>query len=335
MPKPNDAMQQILDAHAAMGPLPIELMTVENARQMPLLDRAALAVYGQHFTKRALAPMPLPVGKVEHRMIPQENHEQLLRIYTPKGNAPKGGWPVIVYYHGGGWVLATLDTYDASARALCEGAQAIVISADYRQAPEHIWPAAHEDALNAYQWACENARQLNGTPKKIAVAGESAGGNMAAVVCLMARDKGLPMPIHQLLVYPVTDLAEGPDSASARTNRNAKPLNTDMLRWFYDKYVPLASDRTDPYVSPFYGELAGLPSATVILAEIDPLRTEGQRYAEKLKLANVPVELQQYDGVTHEFFGLAGLLSEATDAMKLACEQLQQAFAEERARNAA
>lgn len=331
MSEPTSQMQAVLDAHKAMGPLPIETLTAEIARQIPLADKAAQAVYGQHFLKRAMAPMPLPVGAAEHKQIQGQKGNVLLRIYTPAGTAPEAGWPVLVYYHGGGWVIATLDTYDASARALCEGAQCVVVSAHYRQAPEHPFPAAYEDALSAYSWVEMNARSLKGNPSKIAIAGESAGGNLAAVVAQTLRDKGSKLPLHQLLVYPVTDLVNGPLSASAKLHANAKPLNTAMLNWFYDQYAPNLKDRSNPYISPLNGEMKGLPEATVILAEIDPLQSEGENYANQLNISGVPVERKLYKGVTHEFFGMVGLVDEATEAMKFACDRLKAAFNKEQA----
>lgn len=329
MNRPTDQMKAILEAHAAMHPPPIETLTPELARQVPLPDRAAVAVYGQHFTKRALSPMPMPVGNVEHITIPgPEGNDMLARVYTPKGSAPEEGWPVLLYFHGGGWVLATLDTYDASCRALCEAAQCVVVSLHYRQAPEHPWPAAPEDAFTAYKWLLTHPGNVGGSAGRIAVGGESAGGNLAAVVTLMAREHGLPMPLHQLLVYPATDLDAGTASPSAAENVDAQPLNTSMLHWFYGHYVPEGKDRTDPHISPLYArDLSDLPPATVILAEIDPLRSDGERYARRLETAGVPVTLHTFEGVTHEFFGMVGLVNEANLAVALAARDLRDAFA--------
>ncbi len=338
MQKPNSQMQAILDAHKAMGPLPIEEQTVENARLIPLLDRAAVAVYGQHFTKRALAPMPRSVAKVEHRTIPKLNSDDgeiLLRIYTPKGNVPTTGWPVAVYYHGGGWVIANLDTYDSSCRAICDNAKCVVVSVGYAQAPEHKWPAAPNDAYAAYKWVLENTVLIGGDLMSVAVAGESAGGNLAAVVTLMARDNQLPPPVHQLLIYPVTDLENGFNSPSARENVNAAPLNTAMLDWFYSHYLPEGEDRKQAYISPLYANLSDLPTATIILAEIDPLRSDGEQYAAKLGHEGVQVNLKKFAGVTHEFFGLDGLVTEATDAVKFAAENLHYAFTHHDSRSVA
>ena len=327
MEEPNSQMQAILDVLQELNPLPIETLTAEQARSIPLPDRAAFIYYGQHLSKKVLAPMPPPIGRVEHRLIPGGDSGLLIRIYAPKKEAPEGGWPVVVYYHGGGWVIAALDTYDGSCRAISTGAECMVISVEYRKAPEHPFPAAVEDAFTAYQWVLANVRSLGGDPTRVAVAGESAGGNLAAVVCQLARDQGFPLPIHQVLIYPVTDIAHGSGSPSALENENAKPLNRAMLDWFYAYYVPQGADRTQPSLSPYHAEsLIGLPPATVINAQIDPLLDDGIKYANKLGAANVPVVHKISKGVTHEFFGLAGLVTEATEAVAMACHELRRAF---------
>ncbi len=324
--QPSEAMQQILDAHAQLAPLPIETLSAAVARQMPLLDRAAVAAYGNHFLKKAMTALPLPVGAVEHRQL---NEHVVVRIYTPKGTKPENGWPAILYFHGGGFVIAGLDTYDASCRALCDGAGAMVISLHYRQAPEHIFPAAVEDALLGYRYLLMNTAALEIDMTAIAIAGESAGGNLATVTCIAARTQGLPLPCHQLLVYPVTDMAMGFERASAREHAEAKPLNRAMLKWFYDQYAPESIDRRDPMISPVFArdeQLRGLPPTTIILAEIDPLCSDGEVYAETLRQAGVPVHFEIYKSVTHEFFGLAGLIPEATEAMATACKALKASF---------
>jgi acetyl esterase len=332
MAKLTNQMQEVLDTHSEMGPLPIELLSPEHARQIPLTDRAAMAVYGHHFMKRALVQMPRPVGSVEHFLINAPHGDILTRIYTPSGETPPRGWPVLLYFHGGGWVIATLDTYDSSCRALCDAANCIVVSVHYRQAPEHCWPAATEDAYAAYEWLCANARQIKGDAQKIAIGGESAGGNLATIVTHMARDRGAPLlPLHQLLIYPVTDLAQGINSASAQEHRAAKPLNTAMLHWFYKYYLPEGVDRSNPAISPLHAtDLSDLPPATIIAAEIDPLRSEGEEYARKLQQAGVDVQYSLYRGVTHEFFGMQGIIDEADDAIALAANNLIDAFASQR-----
>jgi acetyl esterase len=327
MQTPTSQMQMILDAHQEMGSLPIESLTPEQARLIPLPDKAAVYVYGHHIMKKALTPFPVNVGKVEHALIPSQDTEIVARIYTPMGHSPKGGWPVLVYFHGGGWVIADLNVYDSSCRALCEGAGCVVVSVGYRQAPEHPWPAATEDAFAAVNWAREQATTLGWNVDLVAVGGESAGGNLAAVVSLMCRDQGVAPPVHQLLIYPVTDMIRGSNSPSALENATAHPLNRPMLEWFYGHYAG-QSERTHPYLSPLYAQThSNLPPATVILAQIDPLRSDGEAYAMKLMDAGVPTVLKVYEGVTHEFFGLAGLVNEATEAVALASKELRRAFA--------
>ncbi len=321
-------MQMVLDAYTELGPLPIESLPPDLARQIPLPDRAAVSVYGHHFLKKALTPFPVPVGKVEHGLIKTPSGSLLTRIYTPKGDAPDGGWPVLVYFHGGGFVIATLDTYDSSCRALCDGAGCVVVSLHYRQAPEHPWPAAVEDAMAAYGWTLINAVPMGWNPALVAVGGESAGGNLAAIVALMARDRDEQQPVHQLLIYPVTNFVNGSQSPSAIENATAQPLNQAMLEWFYGYYLG-DTDRAQAYVSPLYAAShANLSPATVILAQIDPLRSDGEAYADKLAGAGVPTSLKIYEGVTHEFFGLAGLVHEATEAVAFASKELRKSFDE-------
>lgn len=325
MHRTNSDMQAILDMHAKLTPLPIETLCAENARQIPLLDQAAVGVYG-HSLLTKLSPFPLDIGSVGHQTIPGPEGNIMLRVYTPTGHAPRDGWPAVVYYHGGGWVIANLNTYDSSCRALCDAANCVVISAHYRQAPEHPFPAALDDAYVTYKYVTQNPKMFNICPGKIAIAGESAGGNLAAVITLKARDEGVQLPIHQLLVYPVTDVAHGANSPSAVENSVAKPLNKAMLNWFYDHYAA-GSDRNDWRMSPLHASShAGLPPATIILAEIDPLRSDGEAYAQKLSDAGVPVNLKIFEGVTHEFFGLTALVHEAKEAVAMAARDLKDAF---------
>lgn len=267
-------------------------------------------------------PMPQPVGQIAHQLIPGQGGDILARIFTPKGDGP---FPVIVYFHGGGWVIANLEVYEPSCRALCNEAEAIVVSVAYRQAPEHKYPAAADDAHAAVQWVMNNARQLNGDSSRVAVAGESAGGNLAAVACLRARDEGGRMPVAQLLVYPVTDASMNTPSYTEQAN--AKPLNAAMMQWFWKHYLKDESQGREPYASPMMaGNLAGLPPAIVITAELDPLRDEGEAYARRLADAGVSVDMRRFDGVTHEFFGLAGAVSKATEAVTEAANGLKKVW---------
>lgn len=310
-------MQAVLDQLAALHPQPITQLTPPDARQQPTPAQAVKALLNKQGK-----PTQEPVADVQEQQIPGPNGAVAVRIYTPEGTAP---FPVLVYFHGGGWVIADLDTYDASCRALCNAVGCIVASVAYRQAPEHPFPAAAEDAYASLQWALRDAERFNGDPRRVAIAGESAGGNLATVACLMARDRGTVMPVHQLLVYPVTNYAF--DTPSYQENAEAKPLNAAMMRWFWGYYLPDASQGSNPYASPLQAQdLRGLPPATVITAEIDPLRDEGEAYARRLQDAGNPVVGTRYPGVTHEFFGMRAVLDQAKAAVEVASSQLRMAF---------
>ncbi len=317
-PKPEPQMQAVLDAHASLGPKPIETLTPAQARKQPSPADAVQALLKKQDKKTD----PEAVAKVDNRSIDGPAGKIKLRVYQPAGVGP---FPVIVYYHGGGWVIADLDTYDATPRALANAARAVVVSSHYRQAPEHKFPAAHEDAFAAYRWVLANAAEIQGDPTRVAVAGESAGGNMAASVAMMARDQNVTPPVHQLLVYPVTDTTM--DTASYQENADAKPLSKAGMEWFA-KHAINPADKKDPRLALLHApNLKGLPPATVITAQIDPLRSEGQAYAEKLKAAGVAVAYRNYDGVAHEFFGMGAVVDKAREAVAFAAENLQTAFA--------
>lgn len=236
-----------------------------------------------------------------------------------------GAIPGIVYYHGGGWVIATIDTYDASARALAEQTGAVVLSVEYRKGPEFKLPTAHNDAYAAYMWVRQNAAMLNINAAKIAVAGESAGGGLAAAVCIMARDNQVSLPVHQLLVYPIAN--NDTNTPSYNQYANAKPLSKPLMQWFFMHYFRTPADGDNPWISLVdVANVAGLPGATVINAEIDPLQSEGQQYAAKLKAAGINVTAKIYEGVTHEFFGMATVVPQAKEAQKLAADELKKVF---------
>lgn len=318
MAQPDAQMKEVLDKLASLGGKPIETLTPAEARKQPSPADAVKAL----LKEKGLSTAPEPVGKVVNRTIPGAGGSIPVRIYTPKGTGP---FPVIVYYHGGGWVIADLDTYDSSPRALCNAANAIVISSHYRQGPEHKFPAAHQDAFVAYQWAVANAKSLGGDTAKIAVAGESAGGNMAASVAIMARDKKIKIPVHQLLVYPVTQV--GMETPSYKENMNAKPLNVPMMKWFGDNYLNTPADADNPVINLLkVADLSGLPPATIILAQIDPLRSDGMMYADKLRAAGVSVNVVNYEGVAHEFFGMGAVVDKAKQAVQQAAAGLKKGF---------
>ncbi len=310
-------MQAVLDQHAKLGGKPITTLTPVEARKQPSPADAVKAL----LKSRKQNSDPEKVAHVDNRSIDGPAGKIKIRVYTPKGAGP---FPVILYFHGGGFVIADLDTYDSSPRALANAAQAVVVSSHYRQGPEHKFPAAGEDAFAAYQWTLAHAADIKGDPHRIAVAGESAGGNLAAGVCLMARDQGVQLPVHQLLVYPVTDSRT--DTASYLENANAKPLSKPLMEWFF-KYAAEPADATNPKLAALRTpNFAGLPPATIITAQIDPLRSEGEAYGQKLKAAGVPVEYRNYDGVTQEFFGMGAVLPKAKAAVKFGAEQLRHAF---------
>ncbi|MCC7368934.1 MAG: alpha/beta hydrolase fold domain-containing protein [Chloroflexi bacterium] len=314
----NAQMREVIEAHQKTPVPSVENLPAKVARMGPTPATAAAAVA----KKRGLATAPEAIGFVEDIKIPAPSGDLPARIYTPDGTGP---FPVLVYFHGGGWVLADLDTYDASARALTNAARCIVVSVHYRQAPEHKFPAAAEDADFAFQWAQRNAASFKGDPNRVAVGGESAGGNLATGVALQARERGGPMPIHQLLVYPVTVHAF--DSPSYQQYADAQPLNAPMMHWFWEQYLENDADGQSPLASPLLAaDLSGLPPATVILAEIDPLRSEGEAYAARLQQAGVPTTVTIYPGVTHEFFGMTAVVDEAKRAVAEAAAGLTESF---------
>ncbi len=318
MAEPNPQMKAVLDELAGLGGKPIETLTPEEARKQPTPTDAVKKIL-----MKQSKPMPEKVDKVEDIEIKLSGHSLKGRIYKPAGDGP---FPVILYIHGGGWVIADLDVYDSAPRSLANGASAIVISTHYRQAPEFKFPAAHEDTFGAYQWVLENAKMWGGDSKKVAVVGESAGANMAASITIMAQDKGIQAPVHQVLVYPVAETAM--DTPSYKENAKAKPLSAAMMKWFGDHTFASKADMADPKVALLKAKtLKGLPSATVITAQIDPLRSEGEAIAMKLKADGVDVNYKNFDGVTHEFFGMGAVVDEAKAAMDFAVTDLKAAFA--------
>jgi acetyl esterase len=247
-----------------------------------------------------------------------------IRIYTPHGTSP---FPLLVFFHGSGFVLCSLDTYDGMCRNLCAGAGCVVASIDYRLAPEHKFPAGIEDCLHAARWAAAHAAELGANPTLIAVAGDSAGANMAAVTALRVRDEGGPALCGQLLLYPVTDY-HTPGTPSYEENTEGYGLTRDTMKWFWAHYLTDASEGGHPYASPLRAaDLSDLPAALVITGEYDPLRDEGEFYAEKLRAAGVPTALTRYHGVNHGFMFWVGVVDKAGAAMNEACEWLRGVFA--------
>ena len=314
-PSPDPAMQRVLNTLGMMAGKPIESLSANEARLQPtpadavkkILDDENNLIISDSSVRIQDLLIDGPVGQIP------------LHVYTPLGDGP---FPVLMYYHGGGFVIANTKTYEASIIALAKGANAIVVSVDYHKAPEHPYPAAVDDAVFAYKWVVDHAQELNGDPDNIAVSGESAGGNLAAVVSLIARDQKIQPPVHQLLIYPVVN--DDFESVSYLRNANSKPLNKEMMKWFFQHY---AADANSAYALPIKAaSLRGLPSATVITAEIDPLLCDGESYADRLRFEGVDVAYQEYLGVTHEFFGMGEVVPKAKEAQLFAIEQLIAAF---------
>jgi acetyl esterase len=246
-----------------------------------------------------------------------------VRIYNPN---PSEILPCLVYFHGGGWVIGDLETHDSMCRKLANSANCVVVAVDYRLAPEHTYPVPMNDCYTALNWVVTQATELGVNANKIAVGGDSAGGNLSTVMALRARDENGPRICHQLLVYPVTDATF--DTPSYRENGEGYMLSKATMEWFWQHYLGTGNDPLSAYISPLRAEnLAGLPPATVITAEFDPLRDEGEAYAEKLQAAGNKVTVKRFDGVVHGFFSMSDFLEEARDAIDLSAAELSASFA--------
>ncbi len=233
---------------------------------------------------------------------------------------------MLVWFHGGGWVIGDLDTTDVCCRLLANRSDAVVVSVDYRLAPEDPFPAGLEDCMTAVAWTVENAELLGVDPTRLAVGGDSAGGNLAAVVAQRNRDEFGPAIRFQLLVYPATDLTLS--HPSVKENGEGYFLTRDAMVWFTDHYLSGGADPKDPRVSPLFADsAAGLPPALVITAEFDPLRDEGEAYGAWLQEAGVPTTIVRYDGQIHGFFGMVGMLDDASKAIDQAADGLRAALA--------
>ncbi len=294
--------------------LPADLLDVSSTTPLELRKL---------YEGRTQTPFPAePVAAVRERSVPGPDGEVPVRIYTPDGDGPHPG---IVFFHGGGWVIGNLDTHDGTVRKLANAAGCTIVSVDYRLAPENRFPAAAEDCYAATRWVAETCSDLGIAPGRLAVAGDSAGGNLASVVALMARDRAGPELGFQLLLYPMIDCDF--DRPSYLDNAEGYMLTRDVVRWFWDQYVPDPAERRNPYVNPLAApSLVELPPALVLTAEYDPLRDEGEAYAERLRSEGGDVTCTRYDGVIHGFFSFADFLDKGKEAVKQAGDAVRAAL---------
>jgi acetyl esterase len=303
------AARTMIDQMEAAGFPPLWELPIEQAR-------SAGALFGT-------MDEPPAVAAVEDRAIPGPAGDLPVRIYTPDSPEPR---PVVAFFHGGGFVFCSIDTHDGTCRRLANATGAVVVSVEYRLAPEHCFPAATDDCHAAAEWVYEHAAELGGDGRQLVVAGDSAGGNLAAVVAQMARERGGPPIAYQILIYPVIDAAC--DSASYTENAEGYFLEKQAMEWFWRQYLGVDCDGTDPLASPIRArDLTALPPAIVVTAEYDPLRDEGEAYAAALAAAGVPVTTRRYDGMIHGFVSMPMLFPEADEAMARIGEKLHSAFA--------
>ncbi len=289
-PQAQDLLEQLKQA----GAKPVEAMSVAEARA---LSWSYIGLQGE----------PEPVAAVTHRFIPGPTADLPIRIYHPAGQGP---FPALVLFHGSGWVVANLDVADAPARALANRTGCVIVAVNYQKAPEHKFPVPFDDCYATAVWVAEHAGELSVDPARIGVAGDSAGGNLAAAVALKARDAGGPVLAYQLLIYPATNYDL--DTPSALANAEGYLLQRESMRWFWDHYLSEPSDAENPLACPLRApDLSGLPPAFVVTAEFDPLCDDGDRYAEALRAAGVAVSHRRYDGMLHGFFWMAGVLDQA------------------------
>jgi len=298
-----------LDEMKALDAPPLHTLGPEKARVAAAVDSGAVE-------RRP------PLADKQDRTVPGPAGPIPVRIYVPRGDGP---FPVLVFYHGGGWVLGGIATHDVTCCQLADAAACLVVSVDYRLAPEHKFPAAVDDAYRAAEWVFEHAESFGADARRVAVGGDSAGGNLAAAVCLMARDRNSFRPRFQLLIYPIVDC--NLNTPSYLQNAEGCFLTRETMKWFWECYLRSDEDGRHPYASPLRAEdLGGLPEAMVITAEYDPLRDEGEAYAARLRQAGVPVTQTRYDGMIHAFFRRTAQFDKARAAMQEVSEALKRAL---------
>ncbi|MGW5355584.1 alpha/beta hydrolase [Streptomyces sp. NPDC004031] len=303
-------LQDLRDQRARSGATPLYALSVEQARAA---DLAAV---------RASGGSPRELHEITERTVPGPGGPLPLRIYRP---GPGRELPALLYYFGGGWTLGSLDTADLLCRTLAAEAGCLVVGVGYRLAPEHPFPAAVHDCHAGLRWVAEHAAEIGADRARLAVGGDSAGGNLAAAVTLLARADGdLPLAA-QVLVYPNTDQLA--DDGSMRENADPYLFNHHSVAWYTRHYLTGAADAADPLASPLRAtDLRGLPPALVVTAEYDPLRDQGEAYARRLAEAGVPVEATRYPGMAHGFFAMAGAVDAAAEATAQAARHLRRCF---------
>jgi acetyl esterase len=302
--------------------MPVHPIVQEMLHQMAQADGPAMSEMSpdeaRAMYRTMSAAMPAPDGVNVEDMTAGDIPVRVYRVSEEKGQ------PVIVFFHGGGWVIGDLETHDGPCRQLAIAANCTVVAVDYRLAPEHPFPASIDDCYNATQWVADNAESLGVDSDRISVAGDSAGGNLSASVCIKARDEDGPSICFQLLIYPVTDARM--NTASYEANGDGYLLTKDSMEWFWNHYIR-EEHILNPLASPLVAaDLSGLPPACVITAEFDPLRDEGEAYGEALRQAGVSTEIVRFDGMIHGFFGMTDILDGSREAMDLASIQLRSAF---------
>lgn len=304
------SMREVLDATQALGARPIETLSPQEARQEPLPGDGAKLV----MRDRGIDPDSDLGVTTRDFSIAGETGTIAARVYNEEEAGSDA--PLVVYWHGGGFVIADLDKYDATPRSIAKASGCVVISCHYRQGPEHKFPAAHDDAFAAYRWIVDNAASFGADANRIALMGESAGGNLALNVAIAARDQDAMRPESLVLVYPVA--SNDMNSESYREHEFAKPLSKALIQWMVGHYLNDMSEAADPRINLVDANLYGLPQTTIINAEIDPLRSDGELLAERLKAAGVEVSHSCYEGVTHEFFGMGLVVKDAAVAQSQA-----------------
>ncbi len=299
-----------------------------NAAPTPLKDLPppeARAAYDRFIVPRNFDPAE--IGPVEDRMIPGPGGDVRIRIYTPEG--ADGTLPVFLFIHGGGFVIGSIESRDPQCRIICRDVGCVVVSVDYRLAPEHPYPAAPDDCWAALLWTVENEAELGINASRIAVGGESAGGNLAAGLALRARENGGPALVAQILVYPVTDMFFEQDLPSFALADEDYFLTREQMRWYWDCYLPGTTTTTDPLVSPcMEQDLSNLPFTQIVTAEFDPLRDDGKRYGERLAAAGVDVEYACMPGMIHGYWHYGKLIDASAEALQMSVDALKRAFAE-------